>query len=198
VANLLGIVRVQSTDMLREVMRTMLPARLLPVLHTSSFLAWKALPAVPTGADEQALLVEGYLLQAGLLSVASDAVVNRAVQENVSLALEGVQVHPGFLPHLKTTDDAVVVRAVIAVLKPRRLKERIQGRGTQTQGRRAKRYLENFDAIWRLQSYLLSEADKAGVPIVPNIDVESAVRQLVVLILDELARHVSTDPKKVF
>ncbi len=37
IAHLLEIVRIQSTDMLREVMRVMIPRRLLPVLHTSSF-----------------------------------------------------------------------------------------------------------------------------------------------------------------
>ena len=30
--------------MLREVMRTMIPQRLLPVLHASSFNAWQELP----------------------------------------------------------------------------------------------------------------------------------------------------------
>jgi len=39
IAHLLEIVRIQSTDMLREVMRMMVPKRLMPVLHTSSFNA---------------------------------------------------------------------------------------------------------------------------------------------------------------
>ena len=43
-ANRLEIVRTQSTDMLREVMRTMIPEQLMPVLHQSSFTAWKGLP----------------------------------------------------------------------------------------------------------------------------------------------------------
>ena len=34
-AHRLGIVRTQSTDMLREVMRTMIPAHLMPALHVS-------------------------------------------------------------------------------------------------------------------------------------------------------------------
>ena len=43
-ASRLEIVRTQSTDMLREVMRMMVPERLMPVLHTSSFKAWEKLP----------------------------------------------------------------------------------------------------------------------------------------------------------
>ena len=43
-AHRLDIVRTQSTDMLREVMRLMIPSRLLPALHTSSFEAYKHFP----------------------------------------------------------------------------------------------------------------------------------------------------------
>ena len=54
------IVRAQSTDMLREVMRTMVPQRLLPVLHTSSFVAWKEMPALALSKDESAALAAWY------------------------------------------------------------------------------------------------------------------------------------------
>ena len=40
-ASRLEIVRTQSTDLLREVMLTMIPEQLMPVLHQSSFTAWK-------------------------------------------------------------------------------------------------------------------------------------------------------------
>ncbi len=46
IAHSLDIVRTQSTDMLREVMRIMLPPGLLPILHVSSFNAWQTLPRV--------------------------------------------------------------------------------------------------------------------------------------------------------
>ncbi|MBQ76330.1 MAG: hypothetical protein CMQ20_15090, partial [Gammaproteobacteria bacterium] len=61
-ANRLDIVRSQSTDMLREVMRTMMPEQLLPILHTSSFRAWTVLPG--TGAEmaevSDNLLISGF------------------------------------------------------------------------------------------------------------------------------------------
>ena len=56
VAHLLDIVRIQSTDMLREVMRMMLPEQLLPVLHASSFNAWKALPIQDARGRDRDLL----------------------------------------------------------------------------------------------------------------------------------------------
>ena len=86
-ASRLDIVRSQSTDMLREVMRTMLPEQLLPVLHTSSFTAWKALPTQPEEfrEDPDTMLVNGYRSQADLLSVAIQAVIQRALRDRVSL-----------------------------------------------------------------------------------------------------------------
>ena len=54
----------------------------------------------------------------------------------------------------------------------------MRGRLQAWPGRRAKRYLQHFDAIWRLQGFLLSEADRAGVPIVDNEDVDEAVDEV--------------------
>src|SRR6266581_1952102 len=44
----LGIVRVVATDAIREVMRSMFSAELMPTLHTSSFQADRALREPPT------------------------------------------------------------------------------------------------------------------------------------------------------
>mgnify|MGYP001819978660 FL=1 len=75
IAHLLDIVRIQSTDMLREVMRMMMPRRLLPILHTSSFNAWKALPIQDhKERDRDQLVADGYRSQADLLAVPCEAV----------------------------------------------------------------------------------------------------------------------------
>jgi len=196
-ANALDIVRTQSTDMLREVMRMMLPERLAPVLHTSSFLAWRSLPE-PVRDSEDAL-IEGYLQQAQLLSVAGEAVIRRATTERVSVVVEGVHAHPTFAADVDLADsDAIVVRAMLAVLQPQELKRRIRGRGKKASERRAKRYLRHFDEIWRLQSFLLSEADQAGVSIVVNDDLELAARELLEIVLTELSHHFSDSPEEVF
>ena len=198
-AQRLDIVRIQSTDMLREVMRMMVPTRMVPALHTSSFLAWERLPAREHVTDDpDAHLIDGYLTQAELLSVACEAAINRAVHERVSLVLEGVHAHPAMLPGIAESSDAIVIRVMLAVLKPRQLRRRIRGRGKKEPGRRAKRYLEHFDSIWGLQSFMLSEADRMGVPIVPNEDVERTVQQLTGIIMSELAGHYPSDPDEVF
>ncbi len=190
-AHMLDIVRTQSTDMLREVMRTMVPERLVPALHASSFRAWETLPgaALHQGADgEETHLIEGYLRQAELLAVAGDAVLRRASTERVSVVLEGVHVHPSFLADVANGTSAHVVRVMLGILRPQELERRIRGRGRYARARRAKRYLGHFPSIWRLQEFLLSEADRTGVPIVMNEDVDTAAHEIVQIVMRTLMR----------
>ncbi len=200
-ANRLDIVRTQSTDMLREVMRIMMPKELMPVLHTSSFTAWTALPGKPevsTGEVPEALLVNGYRSQADLLAVAIEAVIQRALRERVSLILEGVHIHPAVLEKLANTDEAIVMPVMLGVLKRKQLQRRIRGRGTDVPQRRGDRYLKHFDEIWRLQSYLLSEADQANIPIVINTDRDKVFREIMRITIETLAKDFSNTPQAVF
>ena len=198
-ANRLDIVRTQSTDMLREIMRVMVPERLLPVLHRSSFDAWKALPGnAGTVSCTDAVLADGFRAQAELLSVASEAVLHRALRERVSFVLEGVHVNPAFAESVSHDADAVIETIMLAVLKPKRLRRYIRGRGRQSPHRRAERYLENFDDIWRLQTHLLDEADQTGIPIIPNDDREDVFRKIMLHVIDRLSDGFTATPRDVF
>ncbi len=200
-ANQLDIVRTQSTDMLREVMRSMLSKQLLPILHTSSFSAWQALPfheGRPLEDHDEQLLAEGFLAQADLLSVASEAVIERALRERVSLIFEGVHIHPSLLDRIPNDTDAVIAPIMLAVLKRRNLRERIAGRGTKVPQRRSARYLENFQDIWHLQSFLLSEADRTKIPIIVNDERDSVVREIMRTVIETLSKEFSASPEEVF
>ncbi|MDJ0523225.1 MAG: hypothetical protein QNJ90_14240 [Planctomycetota bacterium] len=201
IAHRLEIVRSQSTDMLREVMRMMMPERLMPALHTSTFRAWEALPiGEGNGKASGQALVDGFLTQAEKVSVACEAVIQRALRERVSLVLEGVHAHPGLMPNLEAEagEDAIIVRIMLAVMKARELKRRLKGRGKRAPDRRAKRYLKHFDAIWDLQSFMLSEADLVGVPIVPNEDFEKTIHQVMGILMGKLASEFRGTPEEVF
>lgn len=199
VAHLLDVVRIQSTDMLREVMRMMMPRRLLPVLHTSSFNAWKALPIQDkTNRSREQLIADGYRSQVELLAVACEAVLHRAVEESVPVILEGVHAHPDLLQLAPQGSDAIKAHVTLAVLRPKELKARLRGRGVQVPQRRAKRYLDKFDSIWTLQSFLLSEADRCEVPIITNQDKDKSVMQVILHVNQELSKHFKSSPADVF
>lgn len=201
-ANRMSIVRTQSTDMLREVMRMLLPERLLPVLHSSSFNAWQHMPEVKSQEeDSSAGLIQGYCSQAELLGVACEAVLQRAYTERVSIILEGVHVYPALLERIRDAGqngDAIVLMVMLAVLKPEQLRGQIRGRGTQIPQRRAERYTEHFDQIWQLQSFLLDEADRHSVPIVSNEDLERSLREIKRTLITKLARERIPSPQQLF
>ena len=75
--------------------------------------------------------------------------------------------------------DAVVVPVMLSVLRAKELRNRIRGRGKEVADRRAERHLSRFDEIWQIQKFMLSEADQAGVPIIPNDDLEKTVDDII-------------------
>lgn len=199
IAHRLNIIRTQSTDLLREVMRLMVPERLLPALHTSSFSAWKTLPT-SEHSEEPTLngdFEQGFLIQASQVGVAIEGVVSRAETEQISLILEGVHVHPALQHHIRETSGVIVVPILLAVLKRKQLRKQLKGRGHQVSTRRAERYLEHFDEIWHLQSFLLREADRFNIPIIANMDQDETIRSIMTTIVDRLSEEFKGDRKKM-
>ncbi|MET0065568.1 MAG: ATP cone domain-containing protein [Candidatus Thiodiazotropha sp.] len=196
VAHRLNIIRTQSTDMLREVMRMMIPERLLPGLHTSSFNAWNTIPGQKmTNVPKEELMIQGYLYQSELVSVPCEAVVQRALKERVSLILEGVHVSADLFQRFEEEADAVIVPIMLAVLKQDRLKHRLKDRGISAPARsNQSHYLSNFDAIWLLQSHLLSDADNHSVPIISNdqkdIATDNVMRSIIEVLEKRFEGHV--------
>ena len=199
IASRLEIPRMQSTDMLREVMRTMIPADVEPVLHKSSYSAWQALSDdVLDTEDKNSRIYIGYCQQAEIMSDPIKAVINRALHERVSVIVEGVHFHPSIIKSIIEPDDALVVPVMLAVLKRKRLQNRLKGRSTNVPQRRAERYLEHFESIWKLQTYLLSEADQTGVPIISNTDRDDVFREIMLYTIEKLAADFNKSADQVF
>ena len=199
IAQRLGIIRTQSSDLLREVMRMMVPERLAPVLHRSSYDAWQALPGWEnTGAVGEAQLIAGYRAQAELLAIPCEAVIKRSLLEGSSLILEGIHVQQNLVDMIPEKSNAIVVPIMLAVLNRQRLQDRFKGRGERVSERRAERYLENFESIWRLQSYLLAEADRTNTPIILYDHREQVIRDVMNTITGSLLSELTAEPDEVF
>jgi 2-phosphoglycerate kinase len=199
IAQRLGIIRTQSSDLLREVMRMMVPERLAPVLHRSSYDAWQALPGWEnTGTVGEAQLIAGYRAQAELLAIPCEAVIKRSLLEGSSLILEGIHVQQNLVDMVPEKSNAIVVPIMLAVVNRQRLQDRFKGRGEQVSERRAERYLENFESIWRLQSYLLAEADRTNTPIILYDHREQVIRDVMNTITGSLLSELTAEPGEVF
>jgi 2-phosphoglycerate kinase len=94
----LDIVRTQSTDMMREIIRCYLVPHVAPTLGYSSFDAWRGLPQVEgSAASAQDPVIAGFLAQFGTVRVALEATIVRAVKERTDLIVDGVHVMPTYL-----------------------------------------------------------------------------------------------------
>jgi 2-phosphoglycerate kinase len=170
-AHRLGIVRVVATDgAIREVMRAMLSAELMPALHVSTFQADRAVRE-PTRRSEA--LVSGFREQTQAVSVGIQAMIDRSVTEGTSIVIEGVHVVPGFFDLAAHGDRLVAVPLILEVEDEGAHLDHIALRETGI--RPAERYAKHFENIRKLQRYIKSQALSHGVPIVPNHSFDQAI-----------------------
>ncbi len=175
----LDIAGMQSTDMMREIIRSYLPSQVIPTLMHSSFAAWRGLP-FPRKLERKEVdspVITGFLSQIHTMQPALEAAISRAVLESQHLILEGVHVLPTHLAMEDVSDEVVVIPMMLATTNRDSLRKRFNSRARDNAERRADKYLNHMDDIWELQSYLLNEADRAGIPILANQTVEEAVSE---------------------
>jgi 2-phosphoglycerate kinase len=193
VANELGyrlnVVRTQSTDMLREIVRCYLAPEEVPTLAYSSFEAWKGLPSeqeFPELGPDVSPVIAGFNSQFNIVRVGLEATLARAVKERHDLIIDGIHVLPTKLELEAIKRSAVVVPVVLVVVTREILAARLTDRGHEQPGRASSRYLEHLDEIWDLQSYLVDLADQGEVEMVFNWEIEQTVTE----ILDRITRRI--------
>ena len=87
---------------------------------------------------------------------------------------------------------------MLGLLKRKHLQQRIKKRSTNVPDRGAKHYMAHFEEIWQLQSYLLSEADRANVHITINESRDKTFAEIMRFTIATLAKNFDGTPEKVF
>jgi 2-phosphoglycerate kinase len=184
VAYRLGITRVTSTDFVRQTMRAFFSSEFMPAIHHSSFEAGRA-----TASDEDEgneAVIDGFMEQTREVLVGVRAAIDRALEEGWSMVLEGVHLVPGMLP--KEIKGALVVECVLAIDDAEAHASHFWIRDTDSDGVRPyEKYLDAFDDIRLIQSYILGRARKHGVPVVENGNIEAAIGEVMELVLTAAA-----------
>jgi 2-phosphoglycerate kinase len=180
VAHRLGITRVSSTDTVRQTMRAFFSAEFMPSIHYSSFEAGPAVAVPDDEATDPNLL--GFLDQTRNVLVGVRAVLDRAVEEGYSLAVEGVHLVPGLVE--RPREAAVVCECLLAIPDETEHARHFWVRDRSSEGiRPVGKYLDALADIRRIQDYLVDRAVKAGVPVIENVRREETVREVVGLVL---------------
>ena len=176
----LGITRVTSTDFIRQTMRAFFSRDFMPSVHHSSFEARVGEPDMP----EQRLA--GFLDQTRNVLVGVHAALDRALHEGWSMVIEGVHLVPGMISPI---EGPVVVQCVVAIGDQDEHLDHFQIRDAATGGMRAlDKYVEHFGDIRALQDYIVERARRNDVPVVDRPTVESAVGEVIGLVLDATER----------
>jgi len=180
----LGISRITSTDVVRQVMRAFFSPALMPSLHYSSFEAGGGMKMPMPDPDQGDRALYGFIQQAEQVAVGVVAVVERAVLEGLSTVVEGVHLVPG-LVEPPPGHDATIVNVMLAIEDEEAHQSHFVARDSASGGARAlERYLQHFGEIRRIQDYLLGRAQRMNVPVVDATDGDAALRSVLDLILE--------------
>jgi 2-phosphoglycerate kinase len=193
VAHRLGIGRVLSTDSIRQIMRLMLSPAIAPAIHGSSYDAHRLLSSVERDGVEQ--VIGGFREQAATVSVGIRASLERAVNENASLVMDGVSLVPGLIDLEPFSKIADVIFLVVGTLDEESFSNRFEARATETKYRPPHRYLENLDSILQIQDHFLELAERYEVPIVDNISFDRSVLLIIRHVTDTLTQRHGFNPE---
>jgi 2-phosphoglycerate kinase len=171
IAYRLGITRVTSTDFIRQTMRAFFSEDFMPSIHHSSF--------------EGEPVIETFLEQSRAVLVGVRAAIERALHEGWSMVLEGVHLVPGLVP--LDLEGAIVSSCVLRISDETAHAQHFFTREAGTQRPMAK-YLDRFDAIRMLQTYLVACAERTGTPVVENETADRATRAVAELVLSAAER----------
>jgi 2-phosphoglycerate kinase len=191
VAHRLGITRVASTDMIRQVMRAFFSIDLMPAIHYSSFEAAQAM-RVPLPSETD-LSRAGFIEQTKAVAVGISSLIERAIDEAQSMIVEGVHLVPGFLDRSRWK-EALVLEFVLAVSDTELHRRHFAVRDWETGGIRAlRRYDKGFPHIRRIQKYILAQAATHEVPVIDNVRIDDSVTRVMRMTLDAVGRHMRLD-----
>lgn len=190
VAERLGIVRIISTDAVREVMRAFFSESLMPAVHYSSYEAGSGV-RIPLGSGFDSHLV-GFMEQVDVVNVGILAILDRAIEERLSLVVEGVHIVPGMLASTGAKErmsEVLLLSMVVAVSDAKLHRSHFMVREQETSGRRAiARYLKGFEEIRRIQEFILERARAEGTLVVDNVSIDDTVGMVVDALYDVIEK----------
>ncbi len=185
----LGIARVVSTDSVRQALRSLISPELSPILHASSYAAWRAelLPfEIVSERPKRKRVVRGFQAQVQQMSRAIEAIIDRNVKEMTSLVIEGTHLVPGLSPS-HADERAVVIELVLSVRDEADHRENFGRREGRTHRLRPSGdYLEHFPEIRMIQDFVVEQAAREGIPVIDTTDLDRAVERAVESVLDAM------------
>lgn len=166
-----GIERLIGTDIIREILRYMMPREINPVLHQSTF-STRSRSGNPSVEDD---VIYNFYEQSRIVCKGVDAYVRRITKEGLKTVINGVHLIPGLFDYRKTYGDSILLyHCVLYIDDEEEHKNRFRLRA-ESSSRKAEHYIRNIGKIRKIQDYYVDAAEKREFRIVENSDFETAV-----------------------
>ncbi len=166
----LGIRKVISTDMIRETMRTVLPADVVPGLHDHSFRG--ILQGGQVLSDPRERVLAGFHQQVAQVSVGVRAVLRRAMREGVDVIVEGTHVPPDYQRLCEQPDAVQCAGILLAVPREAAHLARFPQRRRRGGQREPDAYLDAFQSVRWIHDDLLRQAEEAETLVLATGDID--------------------------
>jgi len=189
VARRLEIARVIGTDSIRQIMRLMFSPELMPEIYGSTFDAYLDRALDAQGGDPSIAAFRG---QAQKIAVGVRALLDRAVEENTSMLIEGANLLPSALDLDRYRQNAHVVFLIVGALDPDAYRDRFRSREAREHNRDAARYLAHMREILNIQDHLLAEAESFGLSVIDNDQFDEAVVAVIRTVLSTLKKSMTS------
>ena len=181
-ASLLDIPRVVATDDLRQVMRLTLSPELVPALHASSYTAWKEVS--PTEHEDP--VIGGFREQARVVCVGVRAIINRCIEENSSVIIDGVHLIGDYLDLDAYAKKALITPVCLGLSDREAFEERFAQRASEAPSRPLHRYISHLDEILKIQNHLIETNAARGIPVITTTSVESLTSEVSMVVSEQL------------
>jgi 2-phosphoglycerate kinase len=188
VARRLEITRVLGSDLIRQIMRLMFSPDLMPEIHCSTYDAAQALKPELRGTGDPVIVA--FREQAQKIAVGVYGMLDRALEENTSMILEGAHLLPGIIDVSRYAQRAHVIFQAVATLDTEAFQRRFTTRAMRAREREQKRYMNYFQEIALIQDHILKEAEQHGLPIIDNVRIEDAILSTIRSVLATLEKQI--------
>ena len=104
---------------------------------------------------------------------------------------------PGLLDLSAYEDVADIIFLVVATLDQDAFRSRFEKRGSRQKKRGTHRYIENLEAILRIQEHFIEFADRFDVPIIDNTSIDDSVLSTIRLVIERLRNKQEFEASKL-
>ncbi len=168
----LGITRVISTDVVRQIFRSIVNSNLIDYMSVSSY--------EKLGSSRNL----AYYQQRITLCEILDKMIERFIEENVDMIIEGVHIMPELYNKHKEKGRSIYL-FTLYVKSISAHEKRFLTRQDESKKRIATKYLHGFDAIREIQDVIVKEANMNSNFLIDNDEMEDTLN----ILMNEICKH---------